>query len=254
MSTVVTSSIEHLRLQASGYTLRFVQSQADLERVQRLRFEVFNLDVKEGLASAYQTGRDADAWDAVCTHLMVEHDATQQLVGTYRMQTGWTAKDALGYYAAQAFDMTVFAAERGQMLELGRACIAQKHRHFSVLVLLWRGIAAFAQEHGARYLVGCSSLTSQSPQDAHDAYNAMQVHLAPQTFRTLPHPSKACAPVDRVQCAHFKLPKLLSTYLSLGAWVCGPAALDAEFKTLDFLTLLDLHAPQMKWQRQRFGF
>ena len=61
-----------------------------------MRFEVFNLELKEGLASAYQTGRDADAWDAVCTHLMVEHDATQQLVGTYRMQTGWTAKDALG--------------------------------------------------------------------------------------------------------------------------------------------------------------
>lgn len=253
MPAVVTSFTE-LALHVSGYTLRFVQSQNDLERVQRLRFEVFNLELQEGLASAYQTGRDVDAWDDVCTHLMVEHDETQQVVGTYRMQTGWTAKDALGYYAAQEFDMTVFAAERGQLIELGRACIAKKHRNFSVLVLLWRGIAAFAQEHGARFLIGCSSLTSQNPQDAQAAYGEMQAHLAPKIYRTMPHAALACETVAPAQCSGFKLPKLLTTYLSLGAWVCGPGAMDANFKTIDFLTLLDLQSPQTKWQRKRFGF
>ncbi len=36
------------------------------------------------------------------------------------------------------------------------------------------------------------------------------------------------------------MPKLLRAYLSLGAKICGPPALDREFKTIDFLTLLDL--------------
>ena len=254
MTIVVADPVESLVLTASGYTLRFVQSQADLERVQRLRFEVFNLELKEGLASAYQTGLDADAWDDVCTHLLVEHDDTHQVVGTYRMQTGWTAKDALGYYSAQEFDMCLYAPERGQILELGRACISQKHRNFSVLTLLWRGIAAFAKEHGSRYLLGCSSLTSQSPQEAHDAFMVMQPYLAPEEFRTVPQKGMACESVARVHNTHYKLPKLLSVYLSLGAWVCGPPAMDTEFKTIDFLTLLDLHSPQMQWQRRRFGF
>jgi putative hemolysin len=32
----------------------------------------------------------------------------------------------------------------------------------------------------------------------------------------------------------------LTAYLSLGAKICAPPAMDREFKTIDFLTLLDL--------------
>jgi putative hemolysin len=39
-----------------------------------------------------------------------------------------------------------------------------------------------------------------------------------------------------------KIPKLLRAYLSMGAKICGPPALDREFKTIDFLTMLDLEA------------
>ena len=38
------------------------------------------------------------------------------------------------------------------------------------------------------------------------------------------------------------IPKLLRAYLTLGAKICGPPALDQQFKTVDFLTLLDLEA------------
>ena len=37
-------------------------------------------------------------------------------------------------------------------------------------------------------------------------------------------------------------PKLLRAYLSIGANICGRPALDREFKTIDFLTLLDLES------------
>jgi len=37
-----------------------------------------------------------------------------------------------------------------------------------------------------------------------------------------------------------KVPKLLRTYLAVGAKICGPPAIDREFKTIDFLTLIDL--------------
>jgi putative hemolysin len=40
--------------------------------------------------------------------------------------------------------------------------------------------------------------------------------------------------------APFKVPKLLRTYLTIGARVGGPPAWDREFGTIDFLTLLDL--------------
>lgn len=37
-----------------------------------------------------------------------------------------------------------------------------------------------------------------------------------------------------------KVPKLLKTYLTIGARICAPPAWDREFGTIDFLTLLDL--------------
>jgi putative hemolysin len=37
-----------------------------------------------------------------------------------------------------------------------------------------------------------------------------------------------------------KVPKLLKTYLAIGARIAAPPAFDREFRTIDFLTLLDL--------------
>ena len=39
-----------------------------------------------------------------------------------------------------------------------------------------------------------------------------------------------------------KIPKLLRAYLTMGAKICGAPALDREFQTIDFLTLLDLES------------
>jgi putative hemolysin len=38
-----------------------------------------------------------------------------------------------------------------------------------------------------------------------------------------------------------KVPKLLKTYLAIGARIAAPPAWDRAFGTIDFLTLLDLH-------------
>jgi putative hemolysin len=168
------------------------------------------------------------------------------------MQTGFTAQRHLGYYCAQEFDLDVFERYRSETVELGRACIAKEHRNFQVLSILWRGIASYAQAHGARYLIGCSSLTSQRPAEGLAAYGVMQPNLAPVEFRTHPHASHTCLTSD-TRLPDIKLPKLLSAYLSLGAWICGPPAIDRQFKTIDFLTLMDLQSDSMKLRRQRFG-
>ena len=47
--------IPALVAQKAGYTLRFARTLADLEAVHRLRFRVFNLELGEGLASAFET-------------------------------------------------------------------------------------------------------------------------------------------------------------------------------------------------------
>ena len=225
-----------------AYRLRLAGTQSEVEAAQRLRFEVFNLELHEGLEASLATGLDADPFDAVCDHLLVEEVETGAVIGTYRLQTGTTAAAKLGYYSEQEFQFAPFEPMRGQMIELGRACVHQKHRNLLVLGQLWKGIGAYAAERGARYLCGCSSLTSQDPREGASAYRILaSAHLAPSPWRTEPQPEFHCA-MDLEAEAPPKIPKLLAAYLSLGAKICGPPALDSFFKTIDFLTLMDLES------------
>ena len=236
----------------AAYRLRLAQCAADLHAVQALRFEVFNLELDEGLAQSYDTGLDADAFDAQCEHLMVQ-DRDGLVVGTYRLQTGNRAGQALGYYSAREFDFSPFEAQRSQILELGRACIHQQHRSFAVLNLLWKGIAACARDRGARYLIGCSSLTSQDPAVGAAAWRLLAAHRAPPAWWTLPHPAFAC-PLGELAATPPRIPRLLSAYLALGAAVCGPPAIDREFRTIDFLTWLDIESPALQAMHLRGRF
>jgi putative hemolysin len=45
---------------------------------------------------------------------------------------------------------------------------------------------------------------------------------------------------ESAQGSSVKVPKLLKTYLAIGARIAAPPAWDREFRTIDFLTLLDL--------------
>ncbi len=230
-----------IRREKPVYRARLASSTADLRAAQTLRFEVFNIELGEGLVQSFDTGLDVDPFDAVCDHLIVENSLDGTVLGTYRLQTGIVAGSSLGYYSEREFDFRPFEAMRPQILELGRACIHRDHRNFSVLNLLWKGIAAYARDHDARYLMGCSSLTSQEPAVAAAAYQALQAHLAPAAWRTVPVSAFIC-PIDNVDVATAHIPRLLSAYLAFGAAICGPPAIDREFRTIDFLTWVDLDA------------
>ena len=239
------------------YRLRLAQSVEDRNAACRLRFKVFNIELGEGLESSYSTGLDTDRFDLFCEHLLVEDKVDRRIVGTYRMQSGTTAERNLGYYSQQEFSFAPYEPLRPGILELGRASIDREHRTPQVLTLLWRGIAQYATDMGLRYLVGCSSLNSKDPAEGWQMYRHLENYRVPPEFATEPTAAYAC-PTEREgahtqpsPCLHLpktsgssapqvKVPKLLKTYLAIGARICGPPAWDREFGTIDFLTLLDL--------------
>ena len=239
----VSTTLESVRLVVSSrteYATRLARNVEEVRAAQSLRYQVFNLELKEGLEQSHATGCDADPFDDVCDHLLVEHMPSKQIVGTYRLQTGHNAAAHLGYYCAQEFEFQVLEPLRAEMIELGRACVHSQHRNLLVLGLLWKGIADYARRYGARYLFGCSSLTSQDPAVGASAYVELcRKHLAPHAWRSRPLPAYACS-LEHLAAEPPKIPKLLRAYLTLGAKICGPPALDRQFKTIDFLTLLDL--------------
>jgi putative hemolysin len=235
------------------YRARLATSAADVQAAQALRFEVFNMELGEGLVQSYETGLDADPFDAVCDHLIVEDAVQGSVLGTYRLQTGIMAAKGLGYYSEREFDFAPFEARRSQILELGRACIHRNHRNFAVLNMLWKGIGAYAQDHGARYLIGCSSLTSQDPSIGAAAFAHLLPNLASADWCTRPLPPFTC-PLDNPAVPAPRIPRLFSAYLAMGAAICGPPAIDQEFRTIDFLTWIDTQSPTVLAMQKRGRF
>jgi putative hemolysin len=225
-----------------SYRLRFARDEEDVRRCCRLRYEVFNLELGEGLEASAITGLDEDPFDPICHHLMVLEERTGEVVGTYRMQTREMALAGQGFYSAGEYDLsTIPEAMLREAVELGRAAILKEHRDRSVLSLLWRGLVAYQRWTDTRYLFGCSSLTSQDPEEGlrcHD-YLARMGHMHPG-FEARPLPGYVCeVEGHETFTGEYPIPKLFGFYLRYGAKLCSPPALDRYFGTIDFLTWMD---------------
>jgi len=236
---------------SGNYRVRFATSDADLESIARLRYQTFNIEMREGLDASHETGLDFDRFDTQCQHLLVEcRDAARNgpavaVVGTYRLQTAESAAKGCGFYSAEEFDLSGLPAEMLEdAVELGRACVAPEHRNRRTLFLLWKGLASYVLWHRKRYFFGCNSLTSESQLEGWRMmrYLTEHGHVHPE-FLSDPLPGYACdAPAQMTPEDELPLdiPPLFGIYLRYGAKVCGPPAHDALFHTVDFLTVVDL--------------
>ena len=254
---VAPEAVPETMLSEGRYDVAFARTAEQLDEVLRLRFEIFNVELGEGLDESWETRRDRDPFDAVCHHLIVVERASQRIVGTYRMQTTTMAKTHLGLYSSAEFDLTAVPDEiMDGAVELGRACVAEDHRNTQVLFLLWKGLALYMSHNRLRYLFGCCSLTSQDPGEGKAVldYLADNGHLHP-SLTLYPQPGFECYDLDAPPTwdGTVKIPKLFRIYLRHGGKVCGPPAIDREFKTIDYLVLFDVAAMEEKKARAFFG-
>lgn len=240
----MVQSIKNNLASSNKYVVRFARDTGEIRAAQKLRFNVFNLELGEGLESAYENRYDSDKYDEQCHHLLVLKKDTEKVIGTYRMQDYEMAENGNGFYTADEFDIQSMPKDvllRG--VEVGRACIARDHRNGRVLYLLWRGLAEYLNQKNAHYLFGCCSITSQSREEAWEVLDYLknkglyhssiyvevkQKYKCPETKR------------DDEAWKRVKLPQLFRLYMELGAKICSPPALDKEFKTIDYLVLLDI--------------
>lgn len=231
--------------EGSRYVSGFACSKRCVEAALRLRFEVFNLELGEGLSSSVAAGLDKDEFDDHMSHLVLVERRSGNVVGTYRLQTmKHAALSPFGAYSAREFDLSPLEPIMDLSTECGRACLASDHRNARSLMQLWLGLGAYMNLHGQRYLFGCCSLTSTDPEEGWRALATLRRRGSLHDsilLRATPGFSCGVEPdlLDRLYPADLKLPKLFRVYLSLGAKVLSEPALDRAFGTVDFLVLID---------------
>ncbi|MES2510296.1 MAG: GNAT family N-acetyltransferase, partial [Pseudomonadota bacterium] len=102
-------------------SVSWARHQDEVRQAQRLRYEVFALEMGANLPNTVP-GHDIDLFDDYCEHLLVRDDDSQAVIGTYRVLTPTQAKRAGSTYSDTEFDLTRLRSLRERMVELGRSC------------------------------------------------------------------------------------------------------------------------------------
>jgi putative hemolysin len=246
--------------------VRLAASAAEIVAAQALRYDVFYTEMGARPSTAMaRLRRDFDDHDALCDHLLViDHaDALRpRVVGTYRLLRQEVAMANGGFYSAGEFDLSALLAQAGpgrQLLELGRSCVAPQWRTSATISLLWRGIAAYLQQHAIGHLFGCASLHGADP-----ALHAAELswlyhhHLAPPELRATALPphrvdmnALPAASID-ARAASRALPPLVKAYLRVGAMVGDGGFVDHQFNTVDVLVVMPVDRITSRYA-ERFG-
>lgn len=236
-------------------TSRIARTPEQIEQAQRLRFHVFSEEYGADLGGAAD-GRDQDAFDPWCDHMLVIDESTGELAATTRILHQRQAEGAGGYYSEAEFDLRNLHRLPGNLAELGRTCVHPDYRSGATLALLWAELANYLVEHKVDYLIGCASISMAD--GGHKAWRiARQLlakHLSEPDQRVTPrralphltnHPGEGAPPVT--------IPPLIRTYMRLGAKVCGEPCWDPDFRCADLLVLLEVNALSSRYSKHFIG-
>jgi putative hemolysin len=201
----------------------------EMRLAQRLRAEAFG----RAFGVQFANDLDEDRFDVSCVHLLVFDDS--RLVATTRMLDRERARLAGGFYSEQEFDLTdALEATQGNILEVGRTCVASDYSSMRAIQTLWQGIADVALQWNAKTLIGCASLDLASG-DCQGWLNAL-----PEQHR-LDLPIRSHRPLPQsISTKYPEIPTLLKTYLRMNARLGTQACFDPVFDCADVLIWLSV--------------
>lgn len=237
-------------------TVQWARTQEDVREAQRLRFDVFAVEMGARLSppAGSPPGLDIDRFDAFCDHLLVRAGGHRDgevgtVVGTYRVLSPDRALAAGGYYTDSEFDLTPLAALRRRAVELGRSCVHADWRTGGVIMAMWSALARYMVERRLETVIGCASVSLGAGMEPAVALwqELRRTHLAEarwhvQPLHALPDGTAFSASGGYSSAEQWspEAPPLLKGYLRCGGRLLGPPALDEAFNTADFPVMLRL--------------
>jgi len=228
--------------QKRDLTVRIAENQLEIEKALSLRYNVFNLELGEGLPQSREAQKDRDEYDLYCDHLIVVDQANDnEVVGTYRLLRKSTALANSGFYSESEFILGNVYHIQGEIAEIGRSCVHPDYRDGSVISLLWIGLGRFMKDHDVKFLMGCGSVHSTDSENASRIYSYLKLKDGlEETLRIIPLPTHRIDGFDPnlkledEKTAAKSIPPIIKGYLRAGAKICGEPAIDRTFGTIDF--------------------
>lgn len=227
-----------IKLSRGRYRARMAEGAADIEAAQRLRGRAF-----------HRSGIDADGFDPVCDHVLVEDSRSGALVCCFRFLPLASGDEIGRSYSAQYYELSALQSFEGRMVEMGRFCIDPDLQDPDILRVAWGAMTAYVDTQGVELLFGCASFSGTDARAYYDAFAMLKDrHLAPRRWLPrvkAPDVFRFAARLRRkpdAKKAMLRMPPLLRTYLMMGGWVSDHAVVDAQMNTLHVFTGVEIAA------------
>lgn len=229
------------------YRARTANCAADIAAVLRLRSQVFRADAQ---SEGHLACQDADRFDDLCHHVLIEDSRTGDLVGGFRLLTFTSGAEINKSYSAQFYNLEKLAVFPRPMAELGRFCLRPGAVDPDIMRAAWASIAGMVEAQGIEMIFGCTSFWGKDPLHYSAAFaHLRENHLGPQCWRPeVKSPTSfrfdASGPQSRQDKpeAMTMLPPLLRGYLGMGGWVSDHAVVDPDLQTIHVFTALEIDA------------
>ena len=231
-------------LTSGNLEVRLARTEDEIHAAQRLRYRVFYEEMAaHPTAEMAVTGRDFDSFDGVADHLLVldnDLEGADRVVGTYRLMRRAGADRIGRFYTSGEYAIDRLVASQGEILELGRSCVAEPYRCRRVMDLLWRGVGAYVMRYDVQFMFGCASFPTIDPDAIALPLSYLHHHhLAPEPLRPTAKADRYVA-MDRLandafsaKAGFVSVPPLVKGYIRLGGFVGDGAVIDPQFNTID---------------------
>ena len=223
------------------YRVRLAEDPSDIIAAQKLRYLAFGLRNPSGI--------DADEFDQVCTHVLLEEQDTKRLVCCYRLLHLNGGSEIEKSYSAQHYELSALRSYSGKLVEMGRFCIHPDVKDPDVLRIAWGALAKYVDQDGVELLFGCASFQGTDATAYLDAFAMLcDRYLAPKCWFPRVKAPKIFHFATRLRRkpdmtkALRRMPPLLRSYLMMGGWVSDHAVVDLQMNTLHVFTGIEIQS------------
>ena len=235
-------------IEIKKYSIGIANTAAETDELHKLRYDIFNVELDEGIKANDETKRDIDKFDAHCDHLIVKDKSTGNIVATYRIHPSWKIH-CEGFYTSTEFNISKLGLQKRRTIEVGRACIHPEHRGNMIIAMLWLAIREYCVSNKVDALFGVASVPKCDIGELTAMYNSLveRGHLI-NDGSVIPLEDQRAHLVTNPPETFRKelLGSLLKGYLKLGAKLIGEPVFDPIFGCYDFFVLLEMN--DVNWE------
>lgn len=229
------------------FTVKLVETEAELRAAQRLRYDIFVTELGGGGDLVdHEQQLERDRFDPFFDHMILTTKDDNAVIGVYRLLRSSQADAAGGFYSEGEYDLSCLKASGRRLLELGRSCLHPDYRGGVAMHCLWNGLADYVAAHKIDILFGVASFHGTDT-ETHAAPLSLlhDRHLAPSQLRVRAqddgYQRMDMIDIDTLdrRAAMVQVPSLIKAYLRLGGCVGEGAYVDHKFNTTDVCLIMD---------------